>query len=144
MPITYDKVMITQEKIQYVLVEAWVRYWEDTSFNGVNDTEDGKLNPFNKNGVFTIRINVDTGQIEKWPENTTASFHYKVCDECNVIFLDKEYHHIKGFYEIYVPKFLCPIESGYGDYIIFDVNTEGIILGWNPNLVSKFLEEENE
>jgi uncharacterized Fe-S cluster-containing radical SAM superfamily protein len=39
---------------------------------------------------------------------------------------------------------LSPVESGYGDYIIFDVNTDGIILGWNPNLVSKFLEEENE
>jgi hypothetical protein len=90
MPVTYDKVTITQEEIQYVLVEAYVRYWEDASFNGVDDTEDGELNPFNKNGVFKIRINVDTGEIDKWPENTTASFYYKVCDQCNVMFLDKD------------------------------------------------------
>ena len=31
----------------------------------------------------------------------------------------------------YVPDFLCPADSGYGDYMIMDINEEGHIADWN-------------
>ena len=115
-------------------VKAGARYWEDTQVNGVEDTE-GNLIPFRDGKYWKPVINLDSGQIIDWPEGTTAVVHYKVCDN--------------GFYEMkdesgitvlecegYVPKIMSPKESGYGDYVIMDIDENGFIQNWKPTTES--------
>lgn len=42
----------------------------------------------------------------------------------------------------YVPDTLCPKESGYGDYIIMDIDENGMISDWNFE-IKDFTESEN-
>ena len=60
-------------------VSAGVRYWEDASVNGVEDT-DGTLIPFRKGDLWCPIIDLETGQIYDWPAGANAYIHYKVCD----------------------------------------------------------------
>jgi hypothetical protein len=129
------------KKLEYVSYDAakircmmGVRYWEDSKVNDVEDT-DGDLIPLRKKDIWDITINLTSGVIENWPVGITASIHYKVCD-------DGEYQLLGNDNELvvkasgYVPNFLCPNDSGYGDYIIMDVDGDGHIDGW-------FLEEND-
>lgn len=63
----------------YIEVEAEVRYWEDASVNGQEDT-DGKLMPFRFGKKWCPIIRLDDGYIIGWPKGMTADVHYKVCD----------------------------------------------------------------
>ena len=63
---------------KFIEVEAGVRYWEDASINGVEDT-DGKV-PFRKGDAWCPVIELQTGQVQNWPVGVEANIHYKVCD----------------------------------------------------------------
>lgn len=132
---------ITKEvDVAFLLVEAGVRYWEDGTVNGEPDTEDGDRMPFNVLGTWRPLIGLATGKIEGWPDGTTASVHYKVCDDGVYTLLNaqrEEVAKISG----YVPKIMCPTDSGYGDYIIMDIGPDGAIKGWKCDL-SAFEEAE--
>jgi len=125
------KIKIEKEvDIKWLSVSAEVRYWEDSDVNGVTD-EDGSLIPLRKKDCWEPWIDVDTGIIKDWPIGTTANIHYKVCD-AGVYSLLGEIGDTFFTKEGYVPSCLCPKESGYGDYIIMDINAEGKIEGWKP------------
>jgi hypothetical protein len=117
-----------------LFVRAGVRYWEDGIVNGIEDTG-GTLIPFRLGDIWTPEIALDEGRILNWPQGTTAKIHYKVCDAGKywVGNLDGRKAKWKGDY---VPdKLLCWGDTGYGDYIIMSVESDGKITGWeNPEI----------
>lgn len=120
---------ITQDiEVTAIQLSAGVRYWEDAD---VNDTEDadGTLIPFRNGDNWEPVIELDTGRVRNWPEGTKADIHYKVCD-------DGEYKLLNAKGQVvatragYVPDILSPGGEGYGDYIIMDIDADGLVKGW--------------
>lgn len=120
----------------HLIVDAGVRYWEDSTVNGQVDA-DGGLIPFRVSDRWCPVIELATGKILDWPSGTTASIHYKVCD-------DGEYWlgNAAGLKTVkwkgsYVPcRLLCVGDFGYGDYIILTVDGDGIINGWERPIIN--------
>jgi hypothetical protein len=113
----------------YIEVEAEVRYWEDASVNGQEDT-DGTLMPFRFGDKWCPVIQLADGWIVNWPEGTTADVHFKVCDQ-GEYWLATEEGRVAKWRGHYVPdEFLCHGDTGFGDYIIFKVGADGKIEGW--------------
>ena len=110
----------------HIEVDAGVRYWEDATVDGVEDT-DGKLIPGRQRDDWKVRINLTTGIIEGWP-GVTADIHYKVCDAGLYWLTDSHGKRIAKWRGQYVPdEFLCHGDHGYGDYIIMKVSNSGQI-----------------
>jgi hypothetical protein len=134
------KVLITkrvEHEAKYLVVEAEPRYWEDATVNGKVDELGTKI-PCREGKAWCPVIDVDTGQIVNWTKGISASVHYKVCDA--------------GIYELqtadrdliirkdgYVPTCLLSGGFGYGDYIIMNIDENGMIENWKFN--TKYFEE---
>ena len=117
----------------YLRAECGVRYWDDGVVNGVNDPEDTPTIPFAKGDTWAPVIDIAAGKIVGWPEGTTASVHYKVCDEGRYTLLDAEHAELITI-DGYVPDIMCPKEGGYGDYVIMDIGADGAIDKWKADL----------
>lgn len=115
-------------------VDAEVRYWEDATVNGVED-ENGDLIPLRSGDAWCPTINIDDGTVVNWPTGTVAKIHYKVCD-AGVYTLFGEGGTELARKEGYVPSILSPGGSGYGDYIIMEIDETGKIANWRPDLSS--------
>lgn len=114
----------------HIEVCAGVRYWEDADVNGIEDKE-GMLIPLRVGSLWKPWIRLSDGYIEGWPEGTTASIHYKVCDAGEYWLTDDDGERLYKWSTDYVPdRFLCHGDRGYGDYIIFKVGVSGMIEGW--------------
>lgn len=120
---------ITEVEVKTLHVVAHVRYWEDAKVNGVED-EDGDLIPCRSGENWCPIIEVDTGAILNWKQGKTANIHYKVCDAGIYTLKDAEGNDVFTL-EGYVPKMMSPKKSGYGDYIIMDVDENGKIDKWD-------------
>jgi hypothetical protein len=118
--------------VKYLKVEAGVRYWEDATVNGEEDS-DGGLIPFRNGGCWSPVIDLETGTVENWPGGTVADVHYKVCDDGRYTLLNEDREVVKTI-DGYVPDIMCPEESGYGDYIIMKIDGGGKISGWTVDL----------
>ena len=115
----------------YIEVSAEVRYWEDASVNGSEDT-DGTLIPFRKGGLWGPTIRLADGAVMDWPQGMTADVHYKVCDAGEYWLLDADRNRLAKWAGFYVPDdFLCHSGTGYGDYIILKIDAEGLIQNWS-------------
>jgi hypothetical protein len=125
----------------FLQVEAGVRYWEDATVNGIEDT-DGSRIPFKKGDAWMPIIRLDDGEIINWPQSREADIHYKVCDAGQYWLLDEKMERIAKWRGSYVPdEYLCHGDQGYGDYIIFTVAPDGKIEGWkNPEFDSQVWE----
>lgn len=111
----------------YIEVEAEVRYWEDATINGVADDK-GVMTPFRRGDMWCPVIRLDDGFVMDWPTGMTADIHFKVCDAGLYWLLSEDRQRIAQWAGYYVPgNFLCHGDNGYGDYIIFSVNGEGLI-----------------
>ena len=119
-------------EIKFLQVSAGVRYWENGTVDGVEDTE-GELMPCIEGENWSPLIELETGKIVNWKQGTKASTYYKVCDCCVISFLDEEKVSHK-IIEGYVPDILSPKEEGYGDYVIMDIDENGMIQNWKPSL----------
>jgi hypothetical protein len=114
----------------YIEVSAAVRYWEDATINGEDDTE-GTLTPFRRGNLWCPVIRLADGQVMDWPEGMEADFHFKVCDAGEYWLLDENRTRIAKWIGSYIPDdFLCHGDTGYGDYIIFSVGPTGLIAKW--------------
>jgi hypothetical protein len=117
------------EQARYIEVSAGVRYWEDAILNGHEDTE-GRI-PLRSGERWIPVIELATGRILNWPEGTEAKIHYKVCDDGDYWLLDEAKRRIAKWKGYYVPgAILCLEGSGFGDYIIFKVGGDGMVIGW--------------
>ncbi len=122
-----------QVEVKYLQARCGVRYWEDAKVDDVEDTE-GTLIPCRDGDDWSPLIELETGRIENWKQGVTADIHYKVCDDGDYMLLDENRQLVKAIYDDYVPSIMCPKDSGYGDYVIMDVDANGVIQNWMPNL----------
>ncbi len=125
------KVVVTaksEAEVKYLRATCGVRYWEDATVNGKEDT-DGTLIPLRDGDTWKVTINLATGIIEGWPEGTTAEIHYKVCDEGIYELLDAE-RNVVMQHDGYVINMMCPEGRGYGDYVIMNIDGDGRIDNW--------------
>ena len=114
----------------YIELSAGVRYWEDATVNGTDDT-DGTLVPSRVDKNWCPVIRLTDGLVMDWPQGTTADIHYKVCDAGEYWLQDADRKRVAKWAGFYVPNdFLCHGDNGYGDYIIFKVGAEGLIEEW--------------
>jgi len=88
---------------------------------------------------WVAHVDIDTGQIEEWPEGETADIHVKVCDRGVYKLLDEnqvEVARIDG----YVPNSIVP--GSYGDYVELKIDSEGIITNWPKHpILDEFFDE---
>lgn len=126
-------------EIKTLHVHAGVRYWEDATVNGIEDTEGDKI-PCREDDDWCPVIDIDTGIIKNWVKGVTAEIHYKVCDAGVYELMDTECE-IIATEEGYVPKIMCPEGNGYGDYIKMKIDENGQIANWQPN-IDDFFEED--
>lgn len=107
-----------------------VRYWDDSSINGVDDDRNEPKVPCQEfRGLerrWKIEIDLATGLIKNWTKGVEADIHYKVCDDGEYTLLDAEGNEIISG-DAYVPSFL----GEDGDYVIFHVNKDGYIEDFN-------------
>ena len=128
------KVKLTLKKevtVKTLHVDAGVRYWEDATVNGVED-EQGHLIPCREGERWRPIIDIDKGQITNWTAGIEASIHYKICDDGTYTLKD-ENGKVVIEKDMYVPETLYPEGEGYGDYIILQVDTNGMIKDWKFN-----------
>ncbi len=118
--------------IKTLHVKAGVRYWEDSTVDGIED-EEGKLIPCRKGDYWVPVIDMDKGQIINWKIGVKAEIHYKVCDDGEYIFKDDKGKTVL-MKEGYVPNIMSPKENGYGDYIIMDIDMNGFIKEWYADI----------
>ena len=137
------KIKVLREvDLKLLIVKAGVRYWEDAKINGENDTENGDNIPCKIGDLWSPSIEVETGKILNWEQGVKAEIHYKVVDNLSYDIQDETGEIVLSAEEVYVPKTLCPKRSGYGDYIIMDIDENGQIANWNFNF-EDFQEEED-
>ena len=114
--------------------------WEDWPVNNA-ECEGGVGHPLfdGENGIeFTVDIN--TGKIEGWPEGITMETWDKVRDEgIYELYSDKGECECRLEYE-YVPSVFDTRGDGYGDYMQFEVDSDGVIRDWNPRDLQKLLD----
>lgn len=128
----YEVTIAQRKEVAYLEVRAGVQYWEDATVNGVED-ETGKLIPCREDNYWCPKIELSTGKILNWKQGTTADIHYKVCDDGLYTLLDKENNTVTKK-EGYVLDMMSPKENGDGDYIIMEVDENGLIQDWNVDL----------
>ena len=127
-----------QHNIYLLKVLAKVRSWEDAIINDVPDTS-GDLTPCRIGDAWAPEIEVDTGVIMNWEAGKTADIYFKVCDGGVYKLIDTN-GNVVVEKEGYVPSLLSIGDKGYGDYIILNVDSDGKIQNWKPDL-SSFHEE---
>ena len=114
----------------FLEVDAEVRYWEDSTVNGVED-HDGSLIPFGDGKLWKPVIRLSDGVVLNWPDSVEADVHYKVCDQGLYWLLDEHQKRILKWNGDYVPDaFLCMDGSGFGDYIVMQIGRDGSIKNW--------------
>lgn len=135
-----------EEDVRYLKVDADVHYWEDSDVDGTPDVdlyeckgngiprmpfavkvkEKPELNLYSDHWRWQPTIDVERGCIVDWPKGTTASVHYKVCDEGVYHLLDPQKNIIISV-ESYVPDCI----GEYGDYIVMNIDEDGNIDGFS-------------
>jgi len=144
--------MLTDVEISFVKCYLFARYWEDSdiSINGSEFEpvdEDGESLPksmlldyspeitsykgFENDKCFYMKINPETGQIVNWEKGYAMHIHWKVVDQGIYDYLDQNENSIKKFDCDYVPNYLAIEDSGYGDYVIMNIDENGFIQNWN-------------
>ena len=116
--------------VYFLQVSAEPRYWEDTTINGQPD-EIGSRVPFRHEDLWEPKIRLWDGVVMDWPKGTTAEIHYKVCDQGQYFLCNENGEKVAQYRGHYVPnEFLCHDAEGFGDYIIFNVDRNGKIQGY--------------
>lgn len=127
--------MMTDIEATHLVVDARVRYWEDTAVNGEDD-EDGSLIPFREGKSWKPTIDIKEGKVIGWPKGTTADIHYKVCDDGDYWLADAKGTKLMKWRGHYVPDdLLCIGDQGYGDYIILSIMSDGAISEWSSTVL---------
>jgi hypothetical protein len=136
--------------VKFLRARCGVRYWEDGEVNGVTDADGSRIpcregtaadNDRLGGGNWRPVIDLASGIIEGWPAGTTASIHYKVCDDGDYELLDETRNVVKAI-DGYVPSIMCPEGDGYGDYVIMQIAADGTIANWRVDL-SDFEERDH-
>lgn len=162
----------TEQDIRYLRATMGVRYWVDCDYSTDNgetwngdfdDTDEEserimKLTPcvvrkdigYNECNYLEIIIDLENGKVLNWPKGFCLNTHYKVCDDGEYVFLDKNMNEVVNITEeydqYYVPDFLAIEDSGYGDYVCINIDGDGNIENFDKmkRRIEEFFEEHNE
>lgn len=118
---------------KFIKVSALVRYWEDAQSSEVEEVTSDNF-PFANGDLWEPLIDIDKGLVVDWPEGVSANVHFKVVDCGCYYLLDKEQNVISSIENNYVPDGLCHGDNGYGDYIIFSIDSDGNIEDYKQNI----------
>ena len=118
-------------KAAFLRVKVAVRYWEDASILGIDTKEDGSDVPLKNGDDWDITIDLKSHRVLEWT-GVRLRTHFKVCDEGIYSLLDANMETIVDV-ESYVPDMLCIGEYGCGDYIIMEIDENGIIKDFKCN-----------
>lgn len=117
-----------------------LRWWFDEGFQVYN--EKGEKVGYEDFGMYGgFAIDIDEGKIMEWPEKGLyLKLFIKVVDTGTYLFKDKD--DITIYEESgYVPDVLGVNEDSFGDYINFDTDIHGNILGWKEkNMKQKIID----
>lgn len=163
------KVDVIKKSTEFpAFLQCWIgaSYWEDTSFNGEDDTENADflrnnfpesfflshekigyepvkkdMERYNQDYLY-LEINLETGVVLNWPKGVTADFHYKSCDMNYFRLLNKKYTILaqtpEGDSEYVIgPSFM----NEWGDYFVLRVNEEGYIINYDVDEMEAALQE---
>lgn len=144
--------MISEVDIKYIDCYLFSRYWEDSDIS-LNESEyeevkeDGSnlpksmflpYNPeitsykgFKDDYCFYMRIDPETGKILNWEQGYSMKIHWKVVDQGIYKYIDNNDNIVANLDCEYVPDYLAIEDSGYGDYVIMNIDKDGNILNWN-------------
>ena len=164
------KAVVTQQ-VRYLKATMGVRYYVDCEYSTDNgktwnknfeDTEEEserikKLTPcvvknnigYGANDYFELIIDLNNGKVLNWTDGFCLKTHYKVCDDGEYIFFNKEGKEVvditKEYNQYYVPDFLSLEDEGYGDYVYLNINGEGIIEHFErmKKLIEEYFENVN-
>lgn len=115
---------------RFIEVQAEVRYWDDALLNDRVDFA-GEM-PLRRGALWAPIIELETGRLQAWPEDTRAEVHYKVCDAGEYWLLDERRVRIAKWKGHYVPdQILSTEDHKCGDYIILKIGGDGLVIGWN-------------
>lgn len=145
---------VTKE-IKYLRATMGVRYWQDCDYStdgenwidaALDDTDEEndrmmEITPcvvkkdigYKPSEYWELVIDIDNGKVVNWPENYDfwVNTHYKVCDDGEYVFLDKDFKEVVNitdkYDQYYVPDFLALEDSGYGDYVYLNIDNKGNI-----------------
>lgn len=115
----------------------------DEVFGSVKELLD-KFPSLERNKEVCLVIDVDNGEIINWPKGYSCEFYdIKLVDSGKYRLYDNENNLIHE-YDGYVPKILDVCGGGYGDYLEFAVDANGIIENWEctDELIESFINEE--
>ena len=80
---------------------------------------------------WELLIDLNEGRVINWPRGFCIKTYFKVCDDGEYVFLDEGKNEVinitKSFDQYYVPDFLALEDSGYGDYVIINIDGNGKI-----------------
>jgi hypothetical protein len=139
--------------LKYLRATMGVRYWTDCDYSEDNgktwyedfdDTDEEserikKLIPhvvrkdigYRESDYWELVIDLDKGKVLDWPKGFCLNTYFKVCDDGEYAFFDKDMNEIinitKQRDQYYVPDFLALEDSGYGDYVIINIDGGGNI-----------------
>ena len=140
-------------ELKYLRATMGVRYWVNcdysnddgkTWFGDFDDTDEESdriksLLPhvvkrdigYKESDYWELIIDLDTGKVLNWPKGFCVKTFFKVCDDGEYIFLDENKKEVinitKEYDQYYVPDFLALEDSGYGDYVIINIDGDGKI-----------------
>lgn len=146
------KAVVTQQ-VRYLKATMGVRYYVDCEYSTDNgktwnknfeDIEEEserikKLTPcvvkkdigYGADDYLELIIDLNEGKVLNWTDGFCLKTHYKVCDDGEYIFLDKDGKEVinitKEYEQYYVPDFLSLEDEGYGDYVYLNINGDGTI-----------------
>lgn len=116
-------------EVKYVKVELPIRYGEEDIPKNFPLREEV---PADKYGYdwWKGTIDINTGKILEWPLGESGEFYLKVVDEGSYYLLDENQKIVASIKQDYVPNQLLPPTDGYGDYVDFEIDVNGIITNW--------------
>lgn len=143
----------TKQEIKYLKATMGVRYWQNCEYSTdgkkfidacEEDTDEEsdrmkEMTPgvvkkdvgYGQSDYWEIIIDIDNGKVLNWPSNFWLNTYYKVCDDGEYVFLDKNMNEVINITDVYeqyyVPDFLSLEDEGYGDYVCINIDNEGNI-----------------
>lgn len=100
--------------------------------------------------TIVLKIDLNSGKILNWPEGIAYDFNnIKLTDTGKYQIKDKD-GNVVTWYKGYVPECLQIDDNGYDDYLQFEVDKDGYIIGWSfdqalyDNIVNANNEEADE
>lgn len=121
----------TEIQVTTVEISVPIRYGEEDIPNDF---------PLRRGNVWFATVDMDTGQVHRWPKGKNGRLHMKVCDEGTYILNDHD-EEVARVDEDYVPHGVIPGE--HGDYIDLQIDATGKITNWprKPDLSDFFPED---